>query len=255
MKTNLGKEIEKIALDRDIDLVGFARIKDIELAYPPRPGENLLPGAKTAVVFAGAVLKGALDCPRGTKGAIKDAQVAYDRIQNAAAAVGRFLERKGFLCYMPPASMPTDAYKHNGTTHFAAEFSHRQAAIAARLGVKGWNNLLVTPQFGPRIRLGSLLTTAEFDFKPPALPENLCNKCGKCLDICPVNALDPKRELFLDQPKCKNHYARPYMDHTPWQTVRNIFTVQGYGVMGVQALMEGYHFSCAECQRICPVSL
>lgn len=250
---NLKKEIEKIALDRDIDLTGFARVKDIILAHPPRPAEDLLPGAKTVVVFAGALLKGALDCPRGTKGAIKDAQVAYDRIQEAGAAVGRFLERNGHTCYMPPASMPTDAYKHNGVIHFAAEFSHRQAAIAAGLGVKGWNNILVTPEFGPRVRLGSLITTAKFDFEPRKLPDKVCTKCGKCVDICPVNALDPKREHYLEQPKCKSHYARPYMDHTTWQTIKNIFTVEGFGVNGVQALMEGYHFSCAECQRVCPV--
>jgi epoxyqueuosine reductase len=250
---NLKQEIEAIAREREIDLVGFARVSDIQLAYPPRPAEDLLPGAKTVVVFAAALLQGALECPRGTKGAIKDAQVAYDRIQEAAAAVGRFLERQKYVSYFPPASMPTDAYKHNGVTHFAAEFSHRQAAIAAGLGVKGWNNLLITPEFGPRVRLGSMITTAEFDFEPRKLPEKVCTQCRKCIEICPVGALNPERERYLEQPNCKNHYIRPYLDHTPWQTVKNVFTVECYAVMGMQVLMEGYHFSCAECQRVCPV--
>jgi hypothetical protein len=60
------------------------------------------------------------------------------------------------------------------------------------------------------------------------------------------------RDLYLDQPACKNHYIRPYLDHTTWQTIKNIFRVEGYGATGIQVLLEGYHFSCAECQRICP---
>ena len=250
----LREEVIELAKSREIDLVGIARVKDIELAYPPRPAEDLLPGAKSAVVFAGAVLWGGLNCPRGTKGAIKDAQVAYDRIQNAAAAVGRVLESKGFASYFPPASMPTDSYKHKGTIYFAAEWSHRQAAIAARMGVKGRNNLLITPQFGPRLRLGSILTTAEIEPTEYDLPENLCSDCMKCIEICPVKALspDPQKTPRLNQPLCKTYYARPYMDRTAWQTIKNMFTVEGFAVNGIQALMEGYHFSCAECQRVCP---
>lgn len=250
---DLKERVEEIARSFDVDLVGFARVSDIQLAYPPRPAEDILPGAKTVVVFASALLQGALDCPRGTKGAIKDTQIAYDRNQEAGAAVGRFLESKGFPSYMVPSSLPVDVYKHLGTTYYAAEFSHRQAAIACGLGVKGMNNLLVTPEFGPRVRLGSMLTTAEIECSPRKLPENLCTKCGKCVDICPVKALDPNRELYLEQPKCKNHYIRPYVDHTAWKTIKNIFTVEGFGASGVQILLEGYYFSCAECQRICPV--
>ncbi len=29
--------------------------------------------------------------------------------------------------------------------------------------------------------------------------------------------------------------------------------LKGFGATGIQVLLEGYHFSCAECQRVCPV--
>ena len=250
----LREEIEAIARRHEVDLVGFARVPDIVLAYPPRPAEDLLPGARTAVVLAGALLWGALNCPRGTKGAIKDAQVAYSRLEHAAAAIGRFLEAQGFASYMPPASMPTDAYTHQGQTHYAAEWSHRQAAIAARLGVKGLNNLLITPEYGPRLRLSSMLTTAELEPTRRQLPDKLCTECLKCVEACPVGALnpDPKVQPRLTQPLCKNHYLRPYLDHTAWQTLKNLFTVPHFGATGIQYVMEGYYFSCAECQRVCP---
>jgi len=250
----LREEVTKIAKARDVDLVGVARVEDIELAHPPRPAEDLLPGAKSAIVFAGALLSGTLNCPRGTKGAIKDAQVAYERVQHAASAIGRFLESKGHLCYLVPASMPTDAYKHKGETYFAAEWSHRQAAIAAKLGVKGLNNLLITPEYGPYVRLGSMLTTAKIEPTKRRLPKNLCDKCMKCVKACPVGALssDPDRVPRLNQPLCKNCYVRPYLDKNVWQTLKNMFTVEGFGATGIQMLLEGYYFSCAECQRVCP---
>ncbi len=250
----LREEVIEIARSREIDLVGIARVEGIELAYPPRPAEDLLAGAKTAIVFAASLLWGALNCPRGTKGAVKDSQVAYDRLEHAEAAVGRFLESKGFACYLVPASMPVDVIKHKGTTYFAAEWSHRQAAIAAGLGVKGLNNLLVTPEYGPYVRLSSMLTTAEIEPTRRELPDDLCTKCRKCVEACPVGALnpEPKAQPRLNQPLCKTRYIRPFLHPTTWQTLKSAFTTEGFGAMGIQFLLEGYHFSCAECQRVCP---
>jgi epoxyqueuosine reductase QueG len=252
--TGLRDEVVRIAREKDVDLVGVARVEEIELAHPPRPADDLLPGAKSAVVFAGALLSGALNCPRGTKGAIKDAQVAYDRMEHAGAAVGRFLEAKGHRCYLPPASMPVDVIKHKGTGHYAAEWSHRQAAIAACMGVKGLNNLLITPEYGPYVRLGSMLTTAEIEPTSRELPDDLCSRCMKCVEACPVDALDKDPEALprLNQPACKFNYIRPYLMPTPWQTVKSLFTTPGFAVTGFQYAMEGYYFSCAECQRVCP---
>lgn len=251
---DLQVEVVRIAKAREVDLVGFARVDDIELAHPPRPAEDLLPGAKTAIVFAGAILWGSLNCPRGTKGAIKDAQIAYDRMETAEAAVGRFLESQGHACHLVPASMPIDVFKHKGDSYFAAEWSHRQAAIAAGLGIKGVNNLLVTPEYGPYVRLSSMLTTAEFESTKKNVPDDLCSKCMKCVKACPVDALDPDHgaRFRLDQPKCKTNYIRPYLYPTAAQTLKSLLTTVGYGTTGIQYLLEGYFFSCAECQRVCP---
>jgi len=70
------------------------------------------------------------------------------------------------------------------------EISQKHVAVAAGLGVFGLNNLVLTPQYGPRIRFGCVLTCQEFE--PSSLLEGgLCkrNECQRCLEACPVDAL------------------------------------------------------------------
>ena len=54
---------------------------------------------------------------------------------------------------------------------------------------KGWigkSCLLITPDFGPRIRLVTVLTDAPL---PSGIPLNeKCSKCRACVDACPVQA-------------------------------------------------------------------
>ena len=246
-------EIYRIAHAHGVDLIGIAPVDSIELGHPARPAEDLLPGARTSITFAASLLWGALNCPRGTKGAVKDTQLAYERIEGASAAVGRFLESRGEASYIIPASLPVDTIRHNGASYYAAEWSHRQAAIAAGLGVKGLNNLLITPEFGPYIRLGGILTRAEIPTTRRELPDDPCSRCEKCIKACPVGALNPDPDAVprLNQAKCKSRYIRPFLHETRWKTIKSLFTTPGIGSLGVQVVMEGYYFSCAECMRVC----
>ncbi len=64
----------------------------------------------------------------------------------------------------------------------------KDAAVLAGLGCIGKNNMLVTPEFGPKIRLRALLLeedltpTGPVDFDP-------CNDCEEyCIKACPQNA-------------------------------------------------------------------
>ncbi len=174
-------------------------------------------------------------------------------MERAGAAVGRYLEARGHACYLPPASLPVDLERRGRRTYYVAEWSHRQAAVAAGLGVLGLNNLLVTPEYGPYLRLGSLLTTVELDVAPRQLPERLCTACLACVKACPVGALRPVGERpHLDTRRCRSNYIRPFIDATAWQTFKAMVLEPGYATRLVQVLLEGYHFSCAECMRACP---
>jgi len=66
----------------------------------------------------------------------------------------------------------------------------KTAAVKCGLGCQGKSTLLITPTYGPRVRVISVLTTAELDIDEP-YREDLCKECEKCVTACPTGALEP----------------------------------------------------------------
>lgn len=86
---------------------------------------------------------------------------------------------------------------------------HKAVATRAGLGWIGKSALLITPQFGPAVRLGSVLTDADFQTGEPVNTSN-CGKCRQCVDKCPAQAivganweLGTARESIYDAFACR----------------------------------------------------
>ncbi|MCW3105161.1 MAG: 4Fe-4S ferredoxin, iron-sulfur binding [Bacteroidetes bacterium] len=66
-------------------------------------------------------------------------------------------------------------------------------AEMAGLGTRGWNNVLLHPEHGAYIQLTTIVTKDVFldiNYGRP-MDKDVCIKCGRCVDACPVNALSP----------------------------------------------------------------
>ena len=122
----------------------------------------------------------------------------YKTVNNAldmkAYEVSNFLTEKGY----PSIYVPRDCY---GDIDVLLEkpcafFSHKHAAYLAGLGSFGLNNILLTPEYGPRVRFTSVFTTAEIE-GDPVKTNDLCTKCMACVKKCPVNAIKEKGDLIL----------------------------------------------------------
>jgi epoxyqueuosine reductase len=77
----------------------------------------------------------------------------------------------------------------------------KDAAVLAGLGIIGRNNLLVHPQWGPRIRLRSVLIDKDLE-TPPGVIEGFspCETCEElCHKACPQNAFYSDR---YHRPRC-----------------------------------------------------
>lgn len=109
----------------------------------------------------------------------------YSRVNSLldelAIRATNLLQRNGARALPLPASQILDAEK------WTSYISHKAVAIAAGIGWQGKSLLVVNPDFGPRIRLTTVLTNA--DLEPDAPIKNRCGKCSQCQDHCPAGAI------------------------------------------------------------------
>lgn len=61
----------------------------------------------------------------------------------------------------------------------------RIAAFLCGLGEIGYNKMFLSPQFGPRNRVGILLTDLDLEPDPVYDGPELCNRCMACVKACP----------------------------------------------------------------------
>ncbi len=91
------------------------------------------------------------------------------------------IQGEGYEALPIPASQVIDW--DNQTAHV----SHKHVAVEAGLGWIGRNNLLVTPDHGSRVRLGTVLTDMPLPTDSPL--EEDCGECRACIDDCPADAI------------------------------------------------------------------
>jgi epoxyqueuosine reductase len=203
-KMDLTRSLKQYALERlDIDLLGVAPVS--RLAHGPEGtrATDYLPGALSVVVCAAKIPDTVVDAaghyeePGKTLGPYMwyGYVVLNWDLSFAVRRLVRFLETRGFKALpFPPTGL---SYKHGDR----GDFSHRHAAVAAGLGEFGLSGLLLSPQFGPRQRLVSIVTDAPLKASPMYQGPRLCQPeaCGyACLKACPTSAMKGKVSLTID---------------------------------------------------------
>jgi epoxyqueuosine reductase len=116
----------------------------------------------------------------------------------------------------------------------------KDAAVLAGLGVFGRDNLLITPEFGPRVRLRGIFMDA--DLEPTAQLEGFdpCSTCSKpCHRVCPRTAF---RSDSYERSLCKQEQDQLDVD----------FEVLDGATMGIDEAGPVTKY-CRQCELACPV--
>ena len=111
-----------------------------------------------------------------------------DLLNRLALRVSNSLEKRGYLSLFFPATYGPDVAQmiREMIPSQWGLLSQRHAAVRAGLGEFGLNNVVLTPEYGPRIRFNSVITEAELT--PSALlTQKIClgESCSLCLQSCP----------------------------------------------------------------------
>jgi len=249
-------EVKTYIKDQGADLVGIAEADCFE-ANPRRRGPRfIMPEAKSVVVIAQRMITGSLESPSDMATSVLG-MALYEELHLLSLRLARYLEQHGYRAAIVPPYSPVEMSED--TKGFTGDVSLRHAAVGAGLGVLGRNNLLVTPEFGPRVRIGAVVSTVELDPDVP-LTENFCEDCGACISACPVDALSEPGKTRTG--RCARQ-ALPYglskvIDYFsgkatyPKEDMAEAFLSPEFWNM-YQSLQLGIQYGCHACITACPV--
>ena len=71
----------------------------------------------------------------------------------------------------------------------------RIAAYLCGLGEIGWSKMLITPEFGPAVRVGLVFTEMELEPDPIYEGPQLCNRCMACVRACPGHSISADKSV------------------------------------------------------------
>ncbi|MBN1191607.1 MAG: hypothetical protein JXA46_17780 [Dehalococcoidales bacterium] len=277
---SLTEELKRYAKDVvEVDYIGVSPVERLAGAPEGHRPADLLPGAKNVVVMAVRLGIGTVQsifrahedgnrymlCIYGTHGHMFTPNT---HLNFASYRIARFLERRGHIS----APMPS------GPGSGGAPFSHRHAMVAAGIGELGRNHIVLTPDWGPRIRAVSVITRADLDPDPLYSGPPICDmeKCDVCVKICPSHAIDPVKTNkvvigdrtyeygYIYPDRCRistealtkktlGHVDQELpLDPTPEEIQKAREKIAPFAKMDVVAALGAGYF-CAKCLAYCPV--
>jgi epoxyqueuosine reductase len=208
-KADLNQVIDGI----EADIHGVVGLDSLDEAIQARAKE-MLSGAKNIIIMGQELFPEVIRHlnSKGYRGelTLRDAYTSHTsmvsgRLNWQTYKAIKALHRAGYHGF-PMADGPYDARFLKGA------ISYPHLAILAGLGYRGWHSFLITPEFGPRLRLAGVLTDAPLAATSHEhTVQSYCLKCGgACAKICPAGAIKIPAEgetHHIDQYACSTYLS------------------------------------------------
>jgi epoxyqueuosine reductase len=174
---SIEEDIRQSASYLGASMVGFADVSRL----PAETTHGLTSAVSVAVALDPAVVHDIEDGPTASYFA------EYERVN---ALLARLCD--GAAEVLTAAGHRAEPVKAT-TEHFdpatlSTQVQHKTIATRAGLGWIGKSALLITREYGPAVRLGSVLTDASFETGVPTA-SSCCGDCRRCVDRCPAQAI------------------------------------------------------------------
>ncbi|MDA8339164.1 MAG: 4Fe-4S dicluster domain-containing protein [Nitrospiraceae bacterium] len=164
------------------DLVGIADLEPFKQGWTVMP-QDLLEPYTSAISIAmhvnDDIINAISDGPTPEYAQhYRSVNASLDKI---ASRLVQYIIDKGFNAMAIPASHIVDE------NNLFGNISHKAVARMAGIGWQGKSLLIISPEFGPRIRLATVLTNMPLEADQPL--KNRCGRCMECAKACPASAI------------------------------------------------------------------
>lgn len=168
-------ELERLLRQEDADIFGTSNVS----GYIAERFANLPYAVTLGVRLLDAVMKEVKFGP--TKLYFHHYRTVNALLDMCALKCALYLQRNGYSAVAIPASQTTS------TAGIAADFPHKTAANLAGLGFMGKSGLFISTDYGPRVRLATVLTNCPLPEGQMMQPQ--CGSCRACVKACPSGAI------------------------------------------------------------------
>jgi epoxyqueuosine reductase QueG len=187
--TNLTEELKAFGLKSGLDLIGVCAVDSLptlDMLDHQKNIKHVMPSAKSVIVGASRMLPAAVESSsRNIRFSHYSTMALYQELGRISYRLCKILDEKGFRALPVPTFLPIDMHNNYG---IIADVSLRHAAVEAGLGTLGTNRLLLTNEYGPRVRLMAMITDAPLETNGKS-DASYCDGCELCVEYCPAGAM------------------------------------------------------------------
>jgi len=242
-------EIKNFLNGEGIPIMGIAAICNISSVPEDFSPPDIVKGTKSIICYGVPIPKGIIYADGNDLSLYwRYCNMLYRMLDTASNKLSLILEEKGYLaspiygCY-PWKIVNREFWGLLPLVYWAEE---------AGLGKLTKCGLLANPNYGTRILLGGIVTTADLEPTEKLSDEPCPSDCFKCIDACPANAIGKTGKV--DHNLCMRYSgANPLLAHLlEDRAVREKFSFET--LLNTVAVDDHGSYLCFKCLKVCPLN-